>query len=106
MTVRMTDFEDDNWSSGRSYLSTGCWQGDNKDYRQNVFRSDHGLVEIYEQTPVNHRFTSMRFVFGGRDYMRRWGTTWGVKTQARLAREFIKEIVGAPTERLKREWGL
>lgn len=93
MTVRMIDFEPDDWSSGRSYLSMGCWQGDRKDYRQGVFRSANGLVEVYEQIG-DHPTVSMRFIHQGRDYMRRWRTNWGDKTIARLAREMTEDIAG------------
>lgn len=94
MTVRMGDFDQHDWSTGRSYLSMGCWQGDNKSYRQGVYRSPVGLVEVYEQVG-DRGHTSLRLMHAGRDYCRSWKTVWGDKTIARLAREFVEEIAGA-----------
>lgn len=93
MTVRMSNFETNNWNHNRGYLSTGSWLGRNSSYRENSYRSPHGIVEIYEQNG-SHPITSMRFIHNGREYMRRWDASWGTKTQARLAREFVEDVVG------------
>jgi hypothetical protein len=90
--VRTTDFTEYEFGSGRSYLSMGCWQGPDRTYRQGLFRAAPGLIEIYEQTGA-HPMTNMRFRHAGRDYGRCWRTVWGEKTLARLAREFMEEVL-------------
>lgn len=92
--ITMKDFDEGSWAAGRPYLVGNHWQGENRSYRQPLYRHAEGVVEIYEQTGSNP-LTNMRFRYGGRDYYRTWRTTWGDKTLARLAREFIESVVDA-----------
>jgi hypothetical protein len=90
--VRMSDFEENVWTHNRGYLSVGGWQGDGCRYRLCNYRSPHGIVEIYEQIGRGS-VVSMRFIHNGQDYIRRWNTSWGDKTIARLARELVESVV-------------
>lgn len=85
------NFSEGSWSCGRPYLAKGLWEGERGSYRQSTYRHPAGLVEIYEQ--FGRDMTNMRFRYRGRDYFRTWETTWGDKTLARLAREFIESKV-------------
>lgn len=89
--IKTTDFTEGNWALSRSYLSTGPWEEGNGSYRQSVFRHPRGLVEIYEQN--GREMTNMRLRHGAREYWRHWDKLWGEKTVARLAREFIEDVV-------------
>jgi hypothetical protein len=91
MTVKMTDFDEWDWSPGaRGYLSMHEWRGA---YREGVYRHPAGLVEVYECLG-DKGYLSLRLRWKGRDYCRSWKTVWGDKTIARLAREFIEEKMG------------
>lgn len=90
--VTMHDFEEQSYSFGRSYLSMGSWSGETSAYRTGHFRSSHGLVEIYEYVG-KHPGVSMRFIHKGTEHLRRWNTSWGDKTIARLARELVETII-------------
>lgn len=90
--VTMADYEQHEWQLGRTYLSTGRWEGQNCSYRDSKFRSPHGIVEIYENIGRVH-VTSMRFIHNGIEYSRRWPACWGDKTLARLARELVEDVV-------------
>lgn len=92
--VRMEDFEQHEWNVGRNYLSVGSWEGSNRLYRESTYRHEHGLVEVYESLG-RFSLTSLRFRYRGRDHIRNWPTTWGDKTLARLAREFVESVVAA-----------
>jgi hypothetical protein len=88
----MSDYESCTWNVGRSYLSMGSWEGQNASYRHGLYRHPLGLVEVYECLG-RHGTTSMRFIYGGTEFVRRWSTTWGDKTLARLARELVEDVV-------------
>lgn len=90
--VRMIDYDQYDWAVSRGYLSMGNWQGEQKSYRQGVFRHPIGLVEVYEQIG-SCSYVSLRFRHAGRDHCRSWKTSWGDKTIARLAREFVGDVV-------------
>lgn len=92
MTVHIHDFKDQIWKLSRSYLSAGSWEGVNSTHRKSCYRSPHGIVEIYEYRSCKPS-VSMRFIHEGNEHMRRWETRWGDKTLARLAREFVEEVV-------------
>lgn len=101
--VTMHDFQDSSWNHSRGYLSTGSWLGQNGSYRESSYRSNHGVVEIYEQIG-RHEIVSMRFIHDGREHMRRWDTSWGDKTLARLAREFVETIICRDLQRQGKLW--
>jgi len=90
----MQDYEDYSFGQSQGYFSAGSWQGKNGTYRESAYCSPHGIVEIYEQIG-DHPLVSMRFIHQGRSWMRRWDTSWGDKTLARLAREFVESVVDA-----------
>ena len=88
--VRLKDFEDYEWSFGRPYLSLGQWTEHGS--RESHYHHPMGLVEVSEW-PGRNFITAMRFIHGGFSHNRRWETSWGDKTLARLAREFIEDVI-------------
>jgi hypothetical protein len=88
--VTMQDYEDYSFGQSQGYFSAGPWVGEG--FRESCYRSPHGIVEIYEQLG-KRPIVSMRFIHQGQCRMRRWDTSWGDKTIARLAREFVESVV-------------
>lgn len=90
MADRKTEqFEDYGYKAGRPYLAKGEWQygGTN---RSSTYRHPLGLVEVDEYT--HNPITALGFYWQGHVYRRRWEHSFGDKTLARLAREFVEEI--------------
>lgn len=88
--LTMQDYEENVFTVSRSYLSmhnreAGGW-------REGVFNHPQGLVRVFEANTPRHRATSMFFVHNGFSHHRKWETTWGDRTIARLAREFVEEV--------------
>lgn len=83
------DFEEYGWRVGRPHLSAGPWEQFGS-HRASIYRHPKGTVEIDE---YRSGFTSMGVTMNGRHYRRRWEAKWGDKTLARLARQFIEDIM-------------
>lgn len=90
--VSTRDFEDDSWLVGRPYLSTRSWQYDDTQ-RSSTYRHPLGIVEVDEYVGGTKPIVCMRFNADGCQYSRRWEAKWGDKTLARLARQFIEDIM-------------
>lgn len=91
MTVRLNDFEENAWWVGRGYLAKGSWEH-NGSHRHSIYRSPFGIAEVDEYPSGRTPITAIRFTWNGKQHTRRWETTWGDRTLARLAREMIEEI--------------
>lgn len=94
--ITMQDFEEYDYKLSRSYLSMG--KRDDSDsgnawWREGIFNHPECIGRVYESSTPRFQVTSIFFVLGGRSYHRRWETVWGDKTLARLAREFIEDII-------------
>lgn len=91
--MTMEDYEDYNFKHSRGYFSAGRWEGNGDSrFRESCYRSPQGIVEIYEQHGACRPIVGMRFIHDGHCWMRRWETTWGDKTIARLARELVEDV--------------
>lgn len=88
--VRTNDFEQTDYAIGRTYLASMCREGQG---RTGLFVSMHGYVRIFE-SDGRRKSTFMVFIHGGRTWSRNWKAIWGDLTLARLAREFVEEVVG------------
>lgn len=92
MTIRRTsDFKSCDYAVGRSYLAMypdGCGGS-------GVFTSPRGYARVFKSITPRHQSSFIVFIHAGRSYSRSWNAAWGDKTLARLAREFIAEVVGA-----------
>jgi hypothetical protein len=88
--IGMRDFEVQECTLSRTWLSTGSWH---EDTRRSLFRSFHGLVDVFESRHERWPVTVLEFLHDGISYSRRWKRLFGDKTIARLAREFVEEVV-------------
>jgi hypothetical protein len=84
------DFEDYDYMSGRPYLCIGTWEH-NDTHRSSTYRHPLGVVEVDEYIS-GKPILAFGFNWQGRTYRRRWEHSFGDKTIARLAREFVEEI--------------
>lgn len=89
--IRLSDFEQADYALARPHLAAMYRDGEG---RTGIFASMHGYVRIYESVG-RHRSTFMIFIHEGRTFSRDWKAVWGDKTLARLAREFVDEVVAA-----------
>lgn len=90
--VRTSDFHQQEWLLGRSWLSMTPWDGES---RRGHFRSLHGIVQVFLSRNPRWTVTTIEFIHDGVSYSRRWKTLFGDKTIARLARELVEEVVGS-----------
>jgi hypothetical protein len=89
--VRMTDHSDSDYAvlpylSMREHSVPGA---------TGVFRSRHGIVDVYTCPPsrTSQGYTHLSFILAGRCYHRTWHTRWPNRTIARLAREFADDAI-------------
>lgn len=91
--VKLTDFEQQEWALGRTWLSMDIWQGDT---RRGSFRSAHGFVDVFTSRNPRWRVTAIEYLHEGVSYSRRWKALFGDRTIARLARELVEDVIAAP----------
>lgn len=85
----MADFKQVDYALGRPFLAAMYTDGQG---RNGLYASPQGYVRIFESRG-RHSSTFMLLIHDGRTFSRNWNTTWGDRTLARLAREFVEDVV-------------
>lgn len=88
--ISTRDYEEGRYSFRRGYLTM---QRAGECFRRGQYHHPEGIVEVFESLSVRGERTSLYLTRNGLSISRTWQAAWGDKTIARLAREFMEDII-------------